>query len=207
MKYAVRISATAANVRPDCPAFYPRTHWAIETMLSQPEFKDLQWTSLQPNGFLPMFLWPAAEFVRQYRETKKQGTLSMMIDAGTPTGLIDSSDVGIIAAHLVSQDDTTPHNHAKYVLNGPEDVTGNQVVELIEQYIGEKVEKVSFQDLSMIDHMAEQSSESKNLILTIKQAPVTMWQGRCKASTTSKEILELYAPKRTYVDVLKALLN
>lgn len=46
VKYVVRISTTAANVRPDCKAYYPRTHWAIETMLSSTEFRALQWSSL-----------------------------------------------------------------------------------------------------------------------------------------------------------------
>ena len=39
VEYVVRISTTAANVRPDCPAYYTRQHWAIETLLDSPEFK------------------------------------------------------------------------------------------------------------------------------------------------------------------------
>ena len=35
VQYVVRISTTAANVRPDCAAYYPRTHWAIEAMLAR----------------------------------------------------------------------------------------------------------------------------------------------------------------------------
>ena len=85
---------SAANVTPNFLAYYPRSHWAIEMMLSQPEYKDLAWTSLQPNGFLPMFLSPSADFIKNYRKTGKQGTLSMIIDASTPTGLVDSDDVG-----------------------------------------------------------------------------------------------------------------
>jgi hypothetical protein len=33
-----------------------RSHWTIETLLSQPEFKDLQWTSLRPNYFTATYL-------------------------------------------------------------------------------------------------------------------------------------------------------
>ena len=51
VKYVVRISTTGVNVRPDCPAYYPRQHWAVEVLLDSPEFKNLQWTSLQPNIF------------------------------------------------------------------------------------------------------------------------------------------------------------
>lgn len=41
VKYVVRISITAANVRPDCGTFYPRAHWAIEALLSSAEFNNL----------------------------------------------------------------------------------------------------------------------------------------------------------------------
>lgn len=207
VKYVVRISTTAANVHPDFPAYYPRSHWAIETMLGQPEFKELHWTSLQPNGFLPMFLTPTAEFIKEFKKTGKQGPLSLIVDASTPTGLIDSYDVGVIAAHLLAQQDTAPHNQAKYVLNGPEDVTGEQIVEMVVQYIGKPVEDVRFKDLAFIDQMAEHSSESKNVIRSIKFAPTTAWEGKTKAETTSKEILDLYAPKRTAAEVLKALVE
>jgi uncharacterized protein YbjT (DUF2867 family) len=207
VKYLVRISTTAANVRPDFLAYYPRTHWAIEQMLSQPEFKSMHWSSLQPNGFAPMFLTPAAEFIKAFKKTGKQGSVSMIIDASTPTGLIDSHDVGVVAAHLLAEEKTESHNQRRYVLNGPEDVTGEEIVKLVEQYIGEPVKDVKFKDLSFIDDMANNGSESKNVILSIKDAPVTSWEGKAKVETTSKEILELYAPKRTVSEVLKALVE
>ncbi|THY94952.1 NAD(P)-binding protein [Aureobasidium pullulans] len=209
VKYVVRISTTAANVVPDYMAYYPRSHWAIEMMLSQPEFKNLAFTSLQPNGFLPMFLAPTAEFIKNYRKTGKQeGNLSLIIDADTPTGLVDSDDVGRVAAHLLGQEDFTPHANKKYVVSGPEDVTGNDIVKLVEEHIGTKVEKdkIAFKDLSFIDGMASQSPHP-NLIRSIKQAPVTSWDGKCKSETTSKEVLELYAPKRTAAEVLKELIQ
>jgi uncharacterized protein YbjT (DUF2867 family) len=178
VKYVVRISTTAANVHPDFPAYYPRTHWAIEAMLSQPEFRNISWSSLQPNGFLPMFLQPAASFIKQYQKTGKQGTLSLMVNKDGPIGLVDSDDVGRVAAHLLAQDDTAPHNRAKYVVNGPEDITGEETVKLVEAYIGTKVESVKYEDLSLIDQMADQSSESRNLIMSIKKAPVTGWESQ-----------------------------
>lgn len=207
VKYVVRISTTAANVHPDFPAYYPRSHWAIETMLGQPEFKHLHWSSLQPNGFLPMFLTPTAEFIKEFKKTGKQGSLSLVVDAGTPTGLIDSYDVGVVAAHLLAQENTTSHNQARYVLNGPEDITGQEIVKMAEQYIGERIRDIKFKDLAFIDQMAENGTESKNVIRSIKFAPVTSWEGKTKAETTSKEILDLYAPKRTAADVLRELVE
>lgn len=206
VKYVVRISTTADNVRPDCRAYYARTHWAIEAMLSTPEFKSLQWTSLQPNAFSALYLHSAAEFIKQYRKTGKQDTLRLMASADAPVGIIDADDIGTVAAYLLSQEDPSVHNKAKYILNGPEDITGTEIVKIVEQYISAQVGSVCYKDTSMIDQMAMASQQSKNVILSIKHALEPVWDGKCTASTTSKEILELAAPKRTPVDVLKTLL-
>jgi uncharacterized protein YbjT (DUF2867 family) len=208
VEYVVRISTTAANVRPDCDAYYPRSHWAIEAMLSSPEFKGLQWTSLQPNIFSQFVLAPAAELIKQYRKTGTQDTLRLIVSADTPIGIIDSDDVGVVAARLLCQEDPAVHNKAKYVLNGPEDITGKQIVDMVEQYIGTQVENVSYRDVLFLDQMAAAApQESKNVILSIRHAPETAWEGKCTASTTSREVLELAAPRRTPADVLKSLLE
>ncbi|PQE20131.1 hypothetical protein CJF30_00001456 [Rutstroemia sp. NJR-2017a BBW] len=184
VKYVVRISTTAANVKPDCDAYYPRQHWAIETMLSSPEFQNLHWTSLQPNT-----------------------TLRLMASEDAPVGVIDPDEVGVFAAQLLLQEDTAAHNKARYVLNGPEDITGKQIVELVEQYIGTKVENVTYKDTSFIDEWAAATPQSKSLILSIKHAPVTAWEGKASASTTSKEVLELAAPKHTCAEIFKTMLE
>ncbi|KAJ5955965.1 hypothetical protein N7501_010244 [Penicillium viridicatum] len=211
VKYVVRISTTAANVRPDYPAYYPRTHWAIESLLSSPEFVNLQWTSLQPNIFSGLYLSNAAELIKQYRRTGKQGTLKLMASKDAPVGAIDPYEVGVFAAHLLSQEEVAVHNKAKYVLNGPEDITGRQIVDMVEQYIGTQVEHVSYQDMSMIDQLYEQkfapTGQSKNVILSCKHALETGWEGKCSTSTTSKEVLELAAPKVTPAETLKSLLE
>ena len=202
---------TAANVRPDCPAYYPRQHWAIEALLGSPEFSNLQWTSLQPNIFSQVIMSPAAEFIKKYRETKEQDTLRLMVSENAPVGIIDPEEIGVIAAHLLAQNDTSVHNKAKYVLNGPEDITGKQIVDMIERYIGAAVENVIYKDTSFIDMLYEAkyaaTKESKNVIYSIIHAPETAWEGKCSTSTTSKEILDLAAPKRTPADVLKTLLE
>ncbi|KAJ5472301.1 hypothetical protein N7530_006302 [Penicillium desertorum] len=211
VKYVVRISTTAANVRPDCPAYYPRQHWAIEALLGSPEFNHLQWTSLQPNIFSPLIMSPAADLIKKYRKTGEQDTLCLMLSEDAPVGIIDPDEIGVIAAHLLSQDDTSVHNKAKYVLNGPVDITGKQIVDMVEQQIGTPVKDVSYKDVSFIDMMYEYqyaaTKQSKNVIYSIKRAPETAWEGKCSTSTTSKEILELAAPKRTPADILKTLLE
>lgn len=206
VQYVVRISTTAANVVPDLLAYYPRTHWAIEQMLSQPEFKSMHWTSLQPNVFFPFVLGSAAELVKEYRKTGKQGQLSTMLAADAPTGVIDPLDVGILAAHLLAQDDTSTHNKAKLVLNGPEDLTGRQIVALVEKQIGAKVEDVKFKDVSFIDQWADATTTgSKNLIRSITHAPETSWDGKAKAFTTSEEVLKIAPPKMTAEEYFKQM--
>ena len=211
IKYVVRISTTAANVRPDCPAYYARQHWAIEALLGSPEFNNLHWTSLQPNVFSPLIMNPAAEFIKKYRKTGKQDTLRLMLSEDAPVGIIDPDEVGVIAAHLLSHDDTSVHNKVKYILNGPEDISGKQVVDMIEQHIDAPVKDIIYKDVSFIDMMYEYqyaaTNQSKQVIYSIKRAPETAWEGKCSASTTSKEILELAAPKRAPSDVLKTLLE
>ncbi|KAM3495123.1 hypothetical protein MY3957_001545 [Beauveria namnaoensis] len=185
VEYVVRISTTAANVRPDCPAYYARAHWAVEALLSSPEFGRLRWTSLQPNIFAQLALMPA--------------------DA--PVGIIDSDDVGILAAHLLVAEDVAPHNKAKYVLNGPENISGRQIVAMAEEYLGTKVDTVGYKDTSFIEDMAAQSNESRNVILSIKHAADTVWEGKCAIDTTSKDIFSIAAPKRTPAQVFKTLLG
>ncbi|PCD33703.1 hypothetical protein AU210_009921 [Fusarium oxysporum f. sp. radicis-cucumerinum] len=207
VEYVVRISTTAANVRPDCPAYYPRTHWAIETLLSSPEFDRLKWTSLQPNVFTQFWLGPAAGLIKTFRETGKQETLRLMASEDAPVGIIDSNEVGVFAAHLLASEDVTPHSKAKYVMNGPEDITGRQIVGLVEEYIGTKVEDVVFKDMSMIEQFAAHTQQSKNVILSIKHAPETAWEGKCGVATTSKEVLQIAAPKNTPAEILKTLVR
>lgn len=207
VQYVVRISTTAANVRPDCPAYYPRQHWAIEALLSSPEFEALQWTSLQPNIFTNFWVAPAAELIKHYRKTGTQHTLRLLPSEDAPVAPIDPDEVGIFAAHLLCQTDTTVHNKAKYVLNGPEDTAGGEIVRMVEQYIGTRVESVVYKDLSFIDDMAAAAPFSKSAILSIKDAAEAVWGGKCTASTTSKEVLKLAAPTRTAADALKALLR
>lgn len=176
-------------------------------MLGSPEFEKLQWTSLQPNVFTPVVLGPAFEFIKQYRKDGKQSTLLLMPNEDAPLGCVHPDDVGRFAAVLLTQEDHSVHNKAKYVLNGPEDITGKQIVKLVEQHIGIKVDNVKFRDMSFIDAWASSVKENKSLILSIKHAPVTGWEGKCSTATTSKEVKELAAAKITPAGWLQTALE
>lgn len=209
VEYVVRISTAAPNVRPDCEAYYPRSHWAIEALLGSAEFSPMAWTSLQPNIFSPLYFAPALEFISQFRKTGKQDTLSVMASEDAPVGIIDPTEVGVFAAHLLALDDPAVHNKAKYVMNGPEDITGAQLVGMVEQQIGTRVENVSYKDLSYVDAYIEPRYEgqSKNVISSVRHALKPAWEGKCSAATTSKGVLELAAPKRAPADVWKDMLE
>ncbi|KAJ3537314.1 hypothetical protein NM208_g6364 [Fusarium decemcellulare] len=207
VEYVVRISTMAPNVRPDCPAYYPRTHWAIEAVLGSPEFQRMHWTSLQANLFSAFHLASAAELVKKYRETGKQGPLRLLASEDAPIAVIDSDEVGAIAAHLLVQKDTAIHNRAKYVLNGPQDITGSQIVKMVEDHIGTKVEDVHYKDMSFVEQMAAASQESRNVIMSTKRAVETAWDGKCTAAATSQEVLDLAPPKRTPEEVFKTMLE
>lgn len=209
VKYVVRVSTTTANVGPISPVYYGRSHWAIENLLSQPEFKNLQWTSLQPNIFTVSYLATAVDWIKQYRKTGKQETFKTIANADADVAMIDPEDVGIIGAHLLSQDDPTVHNQAKYVLNGPENIKGKQIVELIEKYARVKVEKAEFEDMSLINDLGKSGAYPENVVASIRTSCLALWKGKCSLSETptSKEIINLAAPKRTPAAALKAMLE
>jgi uncharacterized protein YbjT (DUF2867 family) len=208
VEYVVRISTTAANVRPDSKAYYPRTHWAIEAMLSSPEFDALQWTSLQPNVFWQFYLGNAVDLIKTVQSGGSQVPLYMFADADAPVGVIASDEVGIFAATLMLQDDVAAHSKRKYVLNGPEDVTGNQIVKEIEARMGAKAEEVRFKNYDFVeDFVMAQPRESRNVLASVKHAMESAWLGLASTETTSKEFLELAPPTTTLAKYLDAALR
>lgn len=207
VQYVVRISTAAANVRPDSGAYYARQHWAIEALLGSPEFAALQWTSLQPNPFHNFALGTAAALIKEYRKTGKQDTLRLLSPEDAPLAIIDTSEIGAVAAHLLAEADPSPHNKQKYVVNGPEDITGAQIVKLVEEHIGTAVENVVYRDLSFVDAMAAASPGPKSIILSVKNSLSTIGSEKWLASATSKAVLDLAPPTRTPADALKALLE
>ncbi|KAH6644277.1 hypothetical protein C7974DRAFT_383255 [Boeremia exigua] len=208
VQYVVRISTTASNVRPDCPTYYPRQHWAIEAMLDTPAYAAMHWTSLQPNVFLPMWLSSAAELIKKVQSTGgQQDALRLMANETKPVGAIDPTDVSTAAAKLLLSQDSSKHNKARYVLNGPETITGAQIVAMVEQRIGTKVDEVVFSDMSMLEAFAAAAPDSKHLVDTMKDAANETFNSPLPTVPTSREILELAAPKVTPADALEQLLK
>ncbi|THV44346.1 hypothetical protein BGAL_0666g00030 [Botrytis galanthina] len=195
VEYVVRVSTNVEYISPINPMYYGRSHWAIENLLGQTEFKSMQWTSLQPNFFSTTYLASTADWIESYRKTGKQETLNIIPDADIAVAMIDPDDVGTIGAHLLALEDPKPHNHAKYIPSGPED------------YAGIKVEKTEFKVTSWLDDLIKEGVYPEKVLPSIMAGFELLWHGSCSlASTpTSKEIIDLAPPKGTAMDVLKGL--
>ncbi|KAI6782286.1 NAD(P)-binding protein [Emericellopsis cladophorae] len=100
----------------------------------------------------------AVELVKNYRKTgRKTGeldTLRLTASKDAPIGVVDADDVGTLAAQLLAEKKVSRHNEAKYVVNGPEDITGQQIVKMVEDHIGTQVKDVWYKDISFVDRMA-----------------------------------------------------
>ncbi|KAH6970462.1 hypothetical protein BKA56DRAFT_496946, partial [Ilyonectria sp. MPI-CAGE-AT-0026] len=100
----------------------------------------------------------------------------------------------------------TPHNHARYVLSGPEDVTGKRIVEPVEEYTGVKVERAEFKVTSWLEDLVEAGVYPEKLP-SILAGFEPLWQGKCTLAGTLKELMELAAPSSTPTDALKDMVE
>ncbi|RDW70532.1 NmrA-like family protein [Aspergillus mulundensis] len=214
VEYIVRVSTSAPNVRPDSPVYYARMHWAIENMLCSKAFarSRMHWTSLQPNAFAPFFLSAAAGYINEFRSTGSQDSLALRLMAAEDVGsaIIDPGEVGVFAAHLLACPETAVHHGKKYVFNGPVDITGKEIVGLVGEVIGEAVRKenVVYQDMSVVDEVIlAMTSESRNVVGSIRYAMEASWRGECRVETTSPEVREIAPARKTPGEVLRELVD
>ena len=149
---------------------------------------------------------PALEFIKEHKKTGEQGTLSLIMDRDSPNALIDSYDVGVFAAHLLATEETDKHNKAKYVLTGPENVAGEDIVKLVEGHIGEPLRDVKYKDFSVIDAWAESMPEQRTLIKAIGRAGGAIWGGSA-LETRSEEVAAVYTPSRTAEQVFEEMVK
>ncbi|KAF7920009.1 hypothetical protein BELL_0581g00090 [Botrytis elliptica] len=177
VEYVVRVSINVEYSSPISPVYYGCSHWAIENLLGQPEFKSMQWTSLQPNFFSTTYLASTADWIKSYRKTGKQETLNIVPDADMAVAMIDADDFGTIGAHLLALEDPKPHNHAKYILSGPEDVTERDIFRIVEQYPGTKVEKTEFKVTSWLDDLIKEGVYPEKVLPSIMAGFEPLWHG------------------------------
>jgi uncharacterized protein YbjT (DUF2867 family) len=209
VKYVVRISTAQEYVQPSSPIYYGRTHWAIENMLQQPEFGDMAWTSLRPNGFTSMAFISVMGWLKEYKESGVMEPLPLLMGKEDRVAVVDPDDVGEIAATLLGIDDPGCHNGKKYVIRGPADTTGQDIVALVEGVIGEKVKEVKYRESSIVTGLSAMGYPPV-LVAAIMTGLEPMWAGKWAVGggvPTSKEILELCPPTTRAADSFKALLS
>lgn len=208
VKYVVRISTTTTNIGPATPVFYARNHWAIETMLEQPEFQNLKWTSLQPNVFISMFTDVAKDWVSTYKKDGTKSPYKLMLDGGTNAAPIDSSEVGLFAGKLLALEDNTPHASQKYCLNGPQNATGKQITKVIEKYAGTTVDDVTYRDTSFIE-FARSAGTPENVLPSLAKAPLRGYEGQTsvEAMPTSPAVLQIHTFQHGILDTLETALS
>ncbi|KAI7895313.1 uncharacterized protein EV154DRAFT_457840 [Mucor mucedo] len=201
IEYLVKISTSEHFIGPASPVFYGRAHWAIEKMLSQPEYDGLKWTSLRPNVFTTAYLTTVVDWIKNYRKNGTKDHLKLVMGADTPVALVDPDDVGTVAAVLLTLEDPSPHNRAMYVINGPEDINGKKIVEAIEEISGAKVQDVEYKNTSIFSSFGK-------LYASIYAATEIVWSGQfgLTASPTSEEVIKLARPETNLVDSLKKML-
>jgi len=208
VKYAVRISTTRSNVSPTTPVYYGRNHWAIETMLEQPEFQAMKWTSLQPAVFISMFTHPAKSWVSKFKKDGSKDPYKLLCAGDHPIAPIDSVEVGLIAGKLLALDDITAHASQKYCLNGPQNATGKDIINVVEKHSGTTVDDVSFCDTSFIEY-ARAAGTPENILPSLALAARSGYKGQTSVENmpTSPAILELHTLKNGVLDTLDAELS
>ncbi|KAH5573109.1 hypothetical protein HBI24_202210 [Parastagonospora nodorum] len=208
VQYVVRISTTPEVVSAASKVYYARAHWALETMLADADFKNMAWTSLQPNVFVGPYLGGPAAWVREYKNTGVQGKLGIILGEDDSVAILDAGDVGAIAGNLLALRDVEEHNGKRYVIRGPENVSGKDVLEWVEEAAGTKVEEVVWRDTSMIKGLGEKGYP-ENVIESIMCTCEPAWAGLCRTDVvpTSEEVVRLRAPRGSAEEGFLALVK
>ena len=70
--------------------------------------------------------------------------MAILLEANEKIALIDSDDIGHTAATILTPESFSLHKKAKYILVGTENITGQEMVDLVEQYTGLKAKVFGF---------------------------------------------------------------
>ncbi|CAF1057919.1 unnamed protein product [Adineta steineri] len=206
INYLVKLSTNIHYVTPDNPVYYGRAHWAVEHLLEQNEFKQLNWTVLRANYFMNSLILPALGWLKQ---KNTNDPLPLMLDEHAPIAMIDPQDIGEVAAKLLSLEDPSSHFRKKYNLSGPEDVTGKDVVSILEQITQKKIQ-VNYRDLTLFKAYTEKMGYPKSVSDSLESGRRdNLWIGlsRLENTPTSPEILQLAPPHSTIKQFIQQAFN
>jgi len=204
--YLVKLSTNIHFIRPDSHIYYGRSHWAIENLLEQTEFRQLNWTVLRANVFISTLISPSVDWLKK---NKTNGPIPVLLDEKSPIALVDPKDVGEAAAKLLALDDPFPHYEKKYNLSGPEDVTGEDVVLILEQITHRKIE-ANYRNIDAIRTFVEQDVYPESAWDSMEYSfNEISWKGvsRLANTPTSPEILQLSPPHSTVKEFVEQAFN
>jgi uncharacterized protein YbjT (DUF2867 family) len=206
IEYLVKLLTDIHYLTPDNSVYYGRAHWAIENLLEQNEFKQLNWTVLRANYFVGTLVLPTIEWLKK---NKTNEPLPMLLDEESPVAIINPQDIGEAVAKLLTLEDPSTHFGKKYNLSGPEDVTAKDIVSMLEQITHEKF-KVHYKDMGLFRTLRERGGYPESVWESIECGlRENLWAGasRLANTPTSPEMLQLAPPHSTVKESIEQALN
>jgi uncharacterized protein YbjT (DUF2867 family) len=206
IEYLVKLSTNMHYLTPNNSVYYGRAHWAIENLLEQNKFKQLNWTVLRANYFVGTLVIPTIEWLKK---NKTNEPMPMLLDEKAPVAIINPQDIGEAVAKLLTLDDPSTHFGKKYNLSGPEDVTGKDIVSILEQLTHQKLQ-VHYKDMDMFRTLRERGGYPESIWESVECGlQENLWAGasRLANTPTSPEILSLAPPHSTVKESIEQAFN
>jgi len=206
VQYLVKLSTNIHYVTPDNPVYYGRVHWAIENLLEQNEFSQLNWTVLRANYFVSSIVLPCIEWLKRNKTTDP---MPFVLDENAPIAIINPQDVGEAAAKLLSLNDPSAHYRKKYNLSGPEDVTGKDIVSILEEVTHQKIQ-VDYKNLNLFMFMCKKAGYPESVWESLGYGRRdNLWTGLSRLSNTptSPEMLAFAPPHSTVKEFIEQAFN
>ena len=132
-----------------------------------------------------------------------------MVDKEAPVAIIDSQDIGEAAAKLLALDDPSPHFSKKYNLSGPEDVTGKDIVALLEKVANRKIQ-VDYRSITLFKALREEAGYPQNVFDSLEYGVRgNLWTpiSQLASTPTSPELLKLAPPHSTVEEFIQKHFN
>lgn len=208
VEYLVKLSTNGPFIAPDSPIYYGRSHWAVEQLLWEPEFSSMPSTILRANVFINSLVQPSISFIRENFQAggaADRPSVRLLMSKDAPVALVDPKDVGAAAAALLALPDPSAHHGHTYNLSGPNDVSGEDVIRLIEAKLGEKL-TVDYKSMTLANELLDKANYPQNASKSIKLAYTEfLWKGVSRLSMTesSPELLQLNIPRTTVEEYIE----
>jgi len=140
-RYLVKLGTVRSFTDVDSPAEYGRFHAEIEEHLEAATTDtDMKWTVLCPNWFMTNHLGDI------FGTLPQAGIIAYPVEPETRMALVDTRDVGDVAAHLLHLCRGSSHHGLKLDISGPEDVSFLKIEELYTEKLGRKIQHVKCSD-------------------------------------------------------------